>query len=374
MFTSTDKNSQALPDFQSSLWKEISGNSQSRTYLFRAPNGSTGTVCKLLAAIEDGEYLAGQFPRIAQLAANPVPGVSVFDQLVQEGTSYRLMRQYSPGWNVLQHAESHGQLEDILKIGMQVTRILESLHSRNVFHANLKPTNIIVSPQGDITLVDGLLDFARLCCSLTDLQDRDQIAYYSPEQLGVINERPEATSDLYSLGIVLFECLTGSHPFAQCDVSDILVNKMLPTASRFRDKHGNPVPRVVCELISRLTCSAPGNRYQTAAAVRQDLEKIVSGLGVAKNPSVALGTSDVRSSVVKPNLIGRESEFSRLSDELQNCCEGNAGLATIEAVSGCGKSTLLEELGGYASQCGFWVLGGIGQSEVAPVLFSCWRS
>ena len=82
-----------------------------------------------------------------------------------------------------------------------------------------------------------------------------------------------------------------------------------------------------------------------------------------------MGTTDVRSSIIEPNLIGREHEIASFSDELQNGTKGMAGFVSMEAVSGCGKSKLLEEYALLAKQTGCWVINGIGQSDVAPRSF-----
>ena len=358
-----------LPDLSSEQWTEIARKNQTRTLLLTTPAGDSSIICKQLSEVENDDYLSAQLGDLVRLENEPVQGVCVFHKVFNDGRTNNLIRQYYPGHNLATHVAKHASTLDVLGIGIRIIEVLERLHSRNLFHGNVKPSNIIIDPSGAITLVDGPLDLARLCCSIGILQDRDHIAYYSPEQLGIINDRPAAVSDLYSLGIVLFECLTGNHPFVDCDASNILVNKMLATPDRVKDRHGDSIPRVVGELISRLTCSVPGDRYQTASAVRHDLKTILSKLQQTKNPSIALSTSDLRSSIIEPNFIGRETEVVRLSQEMEKCSVGMAGIVTMEAVSGCGKSTLLDEYAALARQAGFWVVNGIGQSDVAPQSF-----
>ena len=264
MVQSDNTPNEPLPDLHASEWQEIARSSYTRTLLLKSTDGDASFVCKQLSQVEDTDYLTDQLNVLTRLENEPVDGVLVYHQAIREGKSAQLLRRYCPGTSLSKYIDRIDDTPGILRLAIQLAEILEQLHLKKLFHGNIKPANVIVGTEGSLTLVDGPLDFARLCCSINNLPDRDQIAFYSPEQLGIINDRPGAVSDLYSLGIILFECLTGHHPFSDCDNGNILVRKTLAIPNRFHDRNGNLVPRVLCELISRLTNSVPFNRYQTA--------------------------------------------------------------------------------------------------------------
>ena len=363
-----------LPDFDSSEWGNVSSKNSIETSMFAAAPDRK-IIRKMLTSIADSEYLLEQVNVLKGIDFANLQGVAPYLRVQHAPDSCHLLREYVEGDDLVTYVNrpgfaraisDHSLTIETITIGIKLAKLLADLHNQNVFHGNLKPNNVIVDSGGEFTLVDGPMNFARLCCSVDNLTDREQIAYYSPEQLGIISETPTCSTDLYSLGTLLFHLLTGHHLCADCQLDDILVRKMLAAPQRFRTSRGERVPRVLCELIGRLTHSSPSQRCQTAEAALADLKQIRRQLeSSTTNPSIALGTKDIRTTVIEPNFVGRESEVSELSEELKNGQGGTAGLVTIEAVSGCGKSTLLEEFGATARQSGYWVINGIGQSGVA---------
>lgn len=349
-------------------WVEIARKEGVQTRVLQKSSGEK-IVCKELATNADPGYLSAWIQELERIAQLDLPGISVFTHATREGDKYRLFREFIDGNGLPDHIANSTCLMEALAFGLQIAELLRPLHEHGLLHGNLKTSNLISATDGRLILVDGPLDFARLYCSLDQTTMREQIAYYSPEQLGIIKEPASQTTDLYSLGIVLFELLTGQHPYANCKLDDILVRKMMPTPERFRSRRGELVPRVVSELISRLTCSSPSHRYQTVDAVCHDLKLIRSQLESTPNPSIALGTTDRRSSIIEPNFVSREHEVNRLDGELESGRQGMSGLVVIEAVSGCGKTTLLDEYAVLARQSGYWVINGIGQAEVASHSF-----
>ncbi len=277
-----------------------------------------------------------------------------------------LVRPFVEGQSL---AEISTNTQSALEITLRIARILESLHQNSLLHGNLKLNNVIVDQQGNVVLVDGPFDFSSYCSSVDSLDNVQHLAYLAPEQLGIIHGKASIRSDLYSLGILLFETLTGKHPFSNCSPDDFLIRKVRNSHYRVLDRFGKPLTRVVSELIARLTFSDPAKRYQTVEAVIHDVELIQSAIEFRDNPSVPLGTTDRLSTIVESNFIGREIEVGHLSQELANGKVGRAGTAVIEAVSGCGKSTLLDDYAALADQLNYWVVRGIGQFGVAARSF-----
>ena len=352
-------------------WSRLSESEATETWLFQGAGGAK-LVAKRTPFVGSRSEFDRQVQFINRVNEQAIEGLRSFDQCDRKGDHCLLFRRFVEGQNLRDFLELNPQSSELpkaLRLCLMIGNSLRRLHQNGVLFANLKPSNIVISECDEVTLVDGTIDFSRLRCTVDQVASRDHIAYYSPEQLGVIDERPNLTSDLYSFGIVIFEALCGKHPFADFEPEDVLVRKLNASPLRITDRHGNTVPRVVCELISRLTCSSPADRYQTIDSVCHDLELVISRLESSSNPSIALGCTDQRMTIVEPNFVGREREVIALAEELENGSQGMAGTIAIEAVSGCGKSTLLKEYSALAKHAGYWVVNGIGQVDVASQSF-----
>src|SRR5207247_1592455 len=114
-------------------------------------------------------------------------------------------------------------LADTIELGRCLLVALREVHDQGVLHRDLKPANIIVEDTGGrATLIDfGLARSARLDASIRD-QPVGTARYMSPEQAGLLDLDKDERSDLYSAGIVLFECLAGQPPFKGTSVGEVL--------------------------------------------------------------------------------------------------------------------------------------------------------
>ena len=163
---------------------------------------------------------------------------------------------------------------DAIALGRALLTALSAAHAHGVLHRDVKPANVIVNeepPLREATLIDfGLAHSVQL-----DSRIRDQwvgtAQYLSPEGAGLLDQEVTVCSDLYSVGIVLFECLAGRPPFQAKSVGEVLRQHMTVQPPELRSL-GLPVPRVLDEVIQRLLRKDPRDRYQTAEAVVADLE------------------------------------------------------------------------------------------------------
>ena len=211
------------------------------------------------------------------------PGIStVFDFDTQDGTDY-LVLELVEGES-LETRLKRGPIDEIeaAELGAQIADALAAAHERGVIHRDLKPGNVIVTPRGRAKLLD--FGLALLCCpsdaspetrSLTELgRVVGTLAYMSPEQLlgHDIGER----SDLYSLGVMLFEMATGSRPF-DAPVSTALVNEILHRPAPRPGTRGRPLGPQFETLLQGLLEKNPERRPQSATAVQVTLLAIARG-------------------------------------------------------------------------------------------------
>ncbi len=278
-----------------------------------------------------------------------------------------LVTPYVPG-EPLEDRLGHEPLSvtEALTLAQCVLAALAEAHRHGVLHRDVKPSNIIVEerPLVRATLIDfGLARSERLDPSLRDLPG-GTARYLSPEQAGLINRPVEATSDLYSLGAVLFEALAGRPAFDGSSVGEVL-RQHLAARPKLRSVRVE-VPRALEELISRLLQTDPQDRYQSAESVLADVRAIEEALAHGQaDPELVTGAHDMRRSLTEPSFVGRHEELAQLERELERTRTEPGRLVVLEGESGGGKSRLLEEFAARATQHGAWVLQGQATDHAA---------
>ncbi len=255
-----------------------------------------------------------------------------------------------------------------LSVAIDVLRALQVAHDEAVLHRDVKPANVIVQPgqpAGTTVLVDfGLARSAGLDASLEG-ESVGTARYVAPEAAGLLDADVDQRSDLYSLGVLLFECLSGRPPFPGTTVGEVLRQHLSLPPPQLRCL-GLPIPRALDGVVQRLLAKEPAERYQSAAAVLADLEAVSLALenGITE-PALTPGLHDLRHVVTEPAFVGRTEELATLTGALDRAASGRGGLVLIEAESGVGKTRLLDELAVQATQRGAWVLRGQGLDQAA---------
>jgi two-component system sensor kinase len=280
-----------------------------------------------------------------------------------------LVMPFIPGIT-LQERMRRGPLSvmDTLTLGRALLTALGESHAQGVLHRDVKPANVIVdevTPLREVTLIDfGLARSANLEASIRD-QWAGTAQYLSPEGAGLLDQDVTACSDLYSAGIVLYECLLGHAPFQGNSVGEVLRQHMTVQAPELRSL-GLTVPRVLDEVIQRLLHKDPRDRYQSAQAVLADLTLIAEALqrGEAE-PAIVVGLHDLRRTLTEPAFVGRGQELAALTAELERARGGQPGFVLLEAESGGGKTRLLSEFALHGGQQGAWILRGQGLDQAA---------
>ncbi len=296
----------------------------------------------------------------------------LFSPLLDSGTDgdqVFLIMPFIPGIT-LQSRLQRGPLPvmDTITLGRALLKSLSAAHAKDVLHRDVKPANVIVneeSPLREATLIDfGLARSTNLDASIRD-HWVGTAQYLSPEGAGLLDQEVTACSDLYSAGIVLFECLAGRPPFQGKSVGEVLRQHMTVQVPELRSM-GLPVPRVLDEVIQRLLRKDPRDRYQTAEAVVADLTVIAEALEQGESePALVVGLHDRRQTLTEPAFVGRGQELAVLNSQLKRTQAGQGGLVLLEAESGGGKSRLLAEFALRGTQQGAWILRGQGLDQAA---------
>jgi tetratricopeptide (TPR) repeat protein len=281
--------------------------------------------------------------------------VSVYD-VIDEGDTRLIVMEYVEG-RAMSEIIPLG-VPRALDLAIQVCRALEYAHSRRVIHRDIKPENIIVTSGNVAKVADFGLARSEGRSRLTQSGlIVGTVAYMAPEQ--VLGGTVDGRSDLYSLGCVLYEVLTGRRPFEGDDPFTMLSQhvNVMPVAPRW---HNGAIPPTLDAIIMRLLAKDPAERYQTAAAVVEGLE-LVSAEPDAEVPVAAEAPASrtaLLQRIVRGRLVGRAAELQELREHLDRMLGGDGRLVLLSGEPGIGKTRLSEELAVYAHLRGAWVLRG----------------
>jgi eukaryotic-like serine/threonine-protein kinase len=244
----------------------------------------TVAVKVLTAASTDDLELVARFSREARAAAalNHPNIVAVFDSGADGDLQYLVM-EYVEGQSLAGLLRREGLLgpRRVAEIGRQVCQALAAAHAAGLVHRDITPGNVLVDPAGLVKVAD--FGIAKLAAATTMTGDEvlGTAAYLAPEQA---QGRPvDGRSDLYSLGCVLYALLTGAPPFA--GDSPVAVAARHVTEQPTPPSHHNPrVGPALEAVVLTALAKEPADRYQSAAAMAQDLERIVTDAGAGDMP------------------------------------------------------------------------------------------
>ncbi len=233
-------------------------------------------------------------------------------------------------------------INEVCEIACQVCRALVAVHGMGIIHGDIKPGNILLAETGEnkAKIYAKLIDFG--LSRIKKAEDKNRISgtylYMAPEQAGIIRKNPDERSDLYSLGIVFYELLTGKLPFD----SRSLVKLLHEQSAKIPDppsKINTDIPVILDAIALKLLEKEPDNRYQTAAGLLHDLELYLSG-----EREFRTGLTDTHNRIdFSGRLADRDSELSRLHELSDDMKRGKGSLCFITGEAGIGKTRLMEE-------------------------------
>jgi len=286
--------------------------------------------------------------------------VTVFD-LGQEGDQPYMVTELMGGGDVeglIENADGHRlPLEQAINIAQETCRGMEFAHSRGIVHRDLKPGNVWLTSDGTAKIGDfGLavsLDRSRLT---TEGMMVGTVSYMPPEQAmgGEVTPR----SDLYSMGAMLYEMVTGRPPFLGDD-SVAIIGQHINTPPVAPTWHNSECPRALDALILRLLAKDPSERPESATDVLSALDAI----DLSEGPPLERGEGGISDPHALDSLaggvfVGRQREMGDLKAALEDALSGRGRLVSLVGEPGIGKTRTAQELATYAGLRGTQVLWG----------------
>jgi predicted ATPase/signal transduction histidine kinase/CheY-like chemotaxis protein len=241
-------------------------------------------------------------------------------------------------------------VEDFVDLALRLTSALAILHERGIVHGSLLPRYILWARETGAIELSGFWHTQR--ATREGLVQRPllllpgSLPYVSPEQTGRLNRMVDRRSDLYSLGVIFFQLLTGRLPFDGKDAMGWVhchVARRPPAPT----ERVPSVPPVLSSVVLKLLEKAPEERYQSAAGLLHDLRRCQEGLRAqGKLDSFPIARADISEAFTIPHrLYGRERELARLLELHEEVASGaRARFVLISGAAGTGKSLLVYEL------------------------------
>ncbi|MET4198743.1 AAA family ATPase, partial [Bradyrhizobium sp. LA6.12] len=237
-----------------------------------------------------------------------------------------------------------------LALAIGAATAIGKLHQRGLIHKDIKPANIVVHCADGHVRLTGFGIASRLSRERQAPEPPETIAgtlaYMAPEQTGRMNRSIDARSDLYALGVTLYQMLTGVLPLTAADpmewVHCHIARKPMPPRERLES-----VPAPVSAIIMKLLAKTPEDRYQTAGGVERDLRRCLAEWEARRRiDDFPLGLQDTPNELLIPEkLYGRDREIATLLSCFDRIIKtGVPELVLVSGYSGIGKSSVVDEL------------------------------
>jgi molecular chaperone DnaK len=229
---------------------------------------------------DQAEWFLGEARKVASLRH---PGIIPVHDVGQDGDWCFIVSDFVEGGNLAQRiAGGCPSWEESARLVSEVADILQYAHDQGFVHRDIKPANIMLDTPGHPYLVDFGVALSKDERKDHVLDTAGTLSYASPEQVREGAGKIDSRADLYSLGLVFYELLTGRHPFTARKSNDLLVAILhhLPKSTRFVDPD---IPPMIDEICLRLLAKEPANRFQSAQELAEVLREVLESESVASH-------------------------------------------------------------------------------------------
>ena len=209
--------------------------------------------------------------------------VKVYDVSVSENLQYIVM-EYVDGMTLREYLNERGgklTSRETVHFISQILKALEHAHANGVVHRDIKPQNIMLLDNGQLRMMDfGIARISRAENQLTGGKAMGSVHYISPEQAK--GDETDFTSDIYSVGVMMYEMLSGHLPFDADDVVEVAIKQISDKPQSLQELAPN-VPHGLVEITERAMAKRPDNRYASAAEMLSALNAYVENPAIVFN-------------------------------------------------------------------------------------------
>ena len=242
--------------------------------------------------------------------------------VLQQKGSVTIIFKNAEGYTLQQYIEKQKKVKpsEFIPLAVSICNMLGSFHSNGWIIGNLRPEHIFIDTDSKKCKLADFRKASRVVKKETDnsFSGAGDLDYISPEQTGRINQVIDYRSDYYSLGIIFYEMLTGRLPFVSNSSSELLYAHVArqPAALNSIDLY---LPQVLNDIVMKLICKNPENRYQSARGLIYDLENSAIYFHNEHYLSAfSIGQKDYVSRItISTKLMGRDEELAIMNDAYQ---------------------------------------------------------
>ncbi len=327
------------------ILEEIGSGSLSSVYkAIEEPLGRTVALKVLKSTIAPSSPFASQLEREARVLAElNHPNIGSLHAFVKTPAHMHLVLEFVDGFSLAAVLKKRpGAAPDsVAAIGASVARGLAHAHERGIVHRDIKPANILVSRRGDVKIFDfGIAQRSSdepVGLSAPRLEDVTAFgtpAYMSPEQ--ILGETVDARSDIFALGVVLYQLLCGARPFERGDEAD-----RRPSAHRIRrdppiplHRRAPDVPLALERVVMRAIEKLPADRFQSAETLAQNLEELASARSGLQNDELVVRALEHAGLVPPRESAGEAAPRERARASVRRAIAGLAALGALAVAGG----------------------------------------
>ncbi|MBL6690122.1 MAG: AAA family ATPase [Pseudomonadales bacterium] len=285
-------------------------------------------------------------------------------ELIERDDAPILVTEEPGGTSLMEYIGEHDlTVTEAATIGCLVAKAINDLHRVHIVHRDINPANIVYDP-AEHTIK--LIDFG-ISTSVTPNQVEPEVnrmlegtlAYLSPEQTGRMNRSVDYRSDFYSLGVTLYQLLTGQLPFTSDDSLELIHQHIthMPVAPH---ELNDEVPLALSKITMKLLAKMPEDRYQSAFAIVQDLDRFLdlANMQNGNQMDFEVALDDISEQLNMPErLLERDAVLVQLLTCFDQVARGETATVIVTGDNGVGKSSLIRELereviarGGYLAK------------------------
>ncbi|MBZ0276150.1 MAG: protein kinase, partial [Anaerolineae bacterium] len=304
-------------------------------------------------SFEQNKYLAlmREFKTLASLRHPHI--ISVFDYGLDENEIPFFTMEMLDDAQPLQAVTAQQSFREQVSRFIEILYALSYLHQHDVVHGDLKPSNILITSDGRLKLLDfGLAVKNSHPVSLPG----GTLAYMSPERLN--NYAVTPASDLYTFGIILYETISGEYPYKTDDVIQLIqrITTSVPSYAPLTRVLPASAAAQMTSILSRLIARDPQARYQS---IPQLIDDLTAAAGLAQQAD-AIRIRESAITVKTAKFVGREAELQRLTGVISRLTERQGSSWLVGGESGVGKSRFITEIRIHALVAGMDVFQGQG--------------